>query len=593
MWKLQYLLVIFLLLSPGTDASYLQLLEDLSNELHFDYAVILGDSDPIWQKLFWQLPIPIIQIDWKSKNNYQLGNGQSHNFLTLAFLDESPQESLEFLYLNLGMLNTLPVLLVLKERIMPLYTLLEVCWHYKLINVVAIDPDFEDTLTLYSFAPFPIFQFIERILERNTLIFEPRIWNLHGYHLPFVVGGSPPRFIVSRDSDGEMIFSGVVGNLKKCFEQRFNCKLVTPYPFDETSVQPSQELVVAVRNGSVQFAFCAIFPNIPNLFGCTYPFELMSWCLMMPVPEEVPHSWLYSMVFDPSAFVLLLSCMAIISLILSLALQLHGYRVNFGAFLLHDSCLRGVLAQSFNEVLRAPALVRGMYVVICLLGILITAWYNSYFSTFVTSAPRLPPLTSYESIKNSNVKVVVWKPEYETLIRVNEGMGRYSSIFQVEPEYKMFLQLRDSFDTRYGYMMPMEKWSLVKEQQRVFSSPLFTLREDLCFYHTIPIGFPIANNSVFREPLERLILDVTATGLLDRWHDMAFTDMIRAGQLGLVDRGKPKEFRAMQLEDLQQIWVTGGLLLGFATIVFFMELIWFWRQKIRQKLGVVLRFGRK
>lgn len=269
-----------------------------------------------------------------------------------------------------------------------------------------------------------------------------------------------------------------------------------------------------------------------------------------------------------------------ISLTLSFALRLHGYRVNFSEFFLHTSCFRGILSQPFYEVLRAPTLVRAIYLLICILGILITAWYNSYFSTFITSPPHLPPFTSYESIKSSKVKVVVWTPEYQVLIKMSENLEKYSSIFEFQANYKDFLLLRDSFDTRYGYMMPLEKWSLVKEQQKVFSSPLFTLREDLCFYHTIPIVFPIADNSVFREPLDKLILDVTATGLLDRWHDMAFTDMIKAGQLSLVDRGKPKEFRAMKLQDLDHILIAGGILLGLATLVFVLEVAWFWRKKI-------------
>jgi len=215
---------------------------------------------------------------------------------------------------------------------------------------------------------------------------------------------------------------------------------------------------------------------------------------------------------------------------------------------------------------------------------MITSWYNSYFSTFVTTAPRLPALSSYESIKRSNTKVVIWKPEYEMLLHLSESMKKFSPIFQLHKDYEEFLHLRDSFDTRYGYMMPMEKWSLMKEQQRVFSSPLFSLQEDLCVFRTIPIVFPIANNTIFKEPLDRLILDVTATGLLSHWRDMAFTEMIKAGLLGLVDRGHPKEFRAMKLKDLEKVWRCWGYMLGLATFVFVLELICFWRHRIWSKL---------
>ncbi|KAH8278582.1 hypothetical protein KR018_005469, partial [Drosophila ironensis] len=574
------LLAILALLSPvRINNSHLQLLDKLKSELQFEYAVLFGDFEPVWLHLLWQMPVPVIQIDTPPKMNYNLGTIDTHNFLAIAFVDKSLNESLELIYLNMKFLNTVPVLLVLNQEKIRAYAILEWCWKQQLLNIIAIDLDFEETQIIHSYTPFPVFQLIERQLKNDTQILEQRLWDLNGYHLPIAVGGSSPRLIVYRDENRQLVYSGMVGNLLKSFEQRFNCKLVQPYPFDESAIKPAQELIGAVRNESVQFVLAATYPQFP-FSGYTYPIELMSWCLMMPLPKEVPHSQLYSMVFDSSAFWLTIFGVLMISLTLSFALRLHGYRVHFTEYFLHNTCLRGILAQPFCEVLRAPALVNAIYLVICLLGILITAWYNSYFSMFVTTAPRLPPFTSYESIKSSNVKVVVWQPEYLKLISLSENIAKYSSIFQIEAEYKVFLQLRDSFDTRYGYMMPLEKWSLIKEQQQVFSSPLFTLREDLCFYHTIPIAFPIVDNSVFRDPLERLILDVTATGLLDRWHDIAFTEMIRAGQLSLVDRGQPKEFRAMKVEDLERVLLAGGLLLGLATLVFLMEMIWFWRKRI-------------
>lgn len=154
-------------------------------------------------------------------------------------------------------------------------------------------------------------------------------------------------------------------------------------------------------------------------------------------------------------------------------------------------------------------------------------------------------------------------------------MKPYEAIFKLEPSYIKFLQKRDSFDTRYGYMMPLEKWNLVNQQQKFFSSPLFTFRDDLCVFRTVPVAFPIVNNSVFRQPLERLIGEVTATGLMDHWRDNAFIEMIKAGKLKILDLGKPKKFRAMKLEDLKNIVLGGALMIALASIVFVLEHIWF------------------
>ncbi|XP_043948392.2 uncharacterized protein LOC108024331 [Drosophila biarmipes] len=579
MGQLHLLLVAWLFLSPGTDCFIHNLLNQLRSELQFEYALLLGNLEPIWLDTLWHFPVPVLQIKEHNQVDFNLGNYHSRNLLTIAFVNDSPEEVLGVLHINLRMLNTRPVLLVLQKKKMRVYSMLEWCWNHQLLNVVAIRPDFKESLIVYSYTPFPILQFIERRLDGSTKIFESRLENLQGYRMPFVLGGSTPRLIVYRDKNGELIFSGPVGNFMLSFEQRYNCRLVQPYPFDETVTTPSRELIGAVRNGSAQMALAATYALLP-FTGYSYPFELMSWCLIMPLPAEVPHSQLYSKVFSPGTFWITLLAMVTISLTLSMALRIHGYRVTFSEYLLHDSCLRGVLSQSFYEVLRAPPLVRGIYLVICVLGLLITSWYNSYFSTFVTSAPRLPAFSSFESIMRSSTKVVIWKPEYEMLLLLTDNMKKYSAIFQLQKDFEAFLHLRDSFDTRYGYIMPLEKWSLMKEQQRVFSSPLFSQQEDLCVFHMVPIVFPIANNTIFKEPLDRLILDVTATGLLSHWREMVFTEMIKAGRLGLVDLGHPKEFRAMKVKDLEQIWRCWGYMLGLATFIFLLEWICFSRQKI-------------
>ncbi|EDW39000.1 GL13638 [Drosophila persimilis] len=581
-------LILVACLSPGWECFELQFLRQLKSELNFEFVLLLGNSEPIWLKSLWQLPVSVIQMDEKIPHvNYNLSQHHSKNFLSIGFVKDFPDRLLEVVHLNLRMLNTVPILFVMRKRRMRVQPLLEWFWLHDFLNVLVIYEDFkESSQTIYSYTPFPILQFIERRLENTTMLFPPRMSDLQGYRLPIAVGGSSPRLIVYRGTNGELIYSGLVGNLMKSIEQRFNCRLVQPHPLNESAIPPALQLIGAVRNGSAEFALAAVYPQGPFV-GLTYPFELMSWCLMMPVPEEIPRSELYTMVFHWPAFLLILLALVAISLILGLSLRLHGYRVQPTEFFLHNSCLRGLLGQSFIEVFRAPPLVRGIYLEICVLGILITTWYNSYFSTYVTSAPRRPPFTSYESIARSQTKIVVWTSEYRILLKYFSSIEEYESMFQFEPDYNKFLELRESFNTQYGYMLPLEKWLLISEEQKIFSTPLFTMREDLCFFHAIPIVFPIKENSIFREALDRLIQEVLATGLLNRWRDMAFTDMIKAGQLSLVDRGKPKDFQAMQLMDLQHISVAFGLMMALAIVVFLLELMWFWRHQIRVRLGQV------
>ncbi|KAH8312186.1 hypothetical protein KR044_009738, partial [Drosophila immigrans] len=550
------------------------MVQQLQRQQRLDYLLVAGDADNVATSFWASLSLPMIRLNPNASCNFELHRLHSSNLLSIVFVEPPAESLLHFVARNLGVWSTSALLLVLHKEML-VDAIFEWCWQHKLLNALAIYNDFETTGLLYSYSPFPIFQLDERRVDNATNpLLLPRLQDLRGYELPTVIGGSPPRLILQRRSNGELFYGGFVGHLLHCFELKHNCRLHQLLQMNESSLVPAQQLVSAVHSGRVEFALAPIYTEMPPR-NYTYPFELLNWCLMLPVPGLVPHSELYSRVLDLSAFLVVLVALVLTSLLLSLGLRRHGYRVQPVEFVLHDSCLRGALGQCFNELLEPPVVVRGIYLQICVLGFLLTACYNSYFSAYVTSVPRVQPFASLDSILSSRFKIVIWSPEYQQLIRYTEKMRSYEAIFNIEPDFERYLRRRDSFDTRFGYMMPQDKWHVVRQQQLVFTSPLFSLREDLCFYRGIPIAFPIASDSVFREPLDRLIHEATATGLMAHWRDMAFSEMITAGKLTLADLGQPNEFRAMRLMDLHHILIGGASLMTLAFIVFLLEQLYY------------------
>lgn len=386
--------------------------------------------------------------------------------------------------------------------------------------------------------------------------------------MPVILGGTAPRMIAYRNKKGNVVYDGTVGHFMTAFQQKYNVKFVQPLqaknPLD---FAPSMQTVGAVRNETVEISISLTFPTIPP-FGFSYPYEQMNWCVMLPVEADVPPFEYYTRVFELAAFLLTLGTLVLISCLLASALSLHGYATNISEFLLHDSCLRGVLGQSFVEVFRAPTLVRGIYLEICVLGILITAWYNSYFSSYVTSAPKQPPFRTYDDILASKLKVVAWKPECAELVGRLLEFRKYETMFLVEPDFNRYLALRDTLDTRYGYMITTNRWVLINEQQKVFSRPLFQKRDDFCFFNNIPFGFPLHENSVFMEPVQKLIMELAETGLYYHWITTGFSELIDAGEMHFVDLSPHREFRAMQIQDLQYVWY------GYAFMVVLSSLVW-------------------
>ncbi|XP_036333544.1 uncharacterized protein LOC118744536 [Rhagoletis pomonella] len=436
------------------------------------------------------------------------------------------------------------------------------------------------TARFYSYNHFPDFTLERKSLSLDLFhhgpIYPQRLGNLQGYKLSFIMSGTDPRLVVY-DYKGERIMGGYAGHFLTSFASKHNCTLYEPLPAPSiTRFAPAQECVAAVRNGTVDISIGLTFPRMTSdkkftFDGLTYPYEHANWCAWSPLEPDVPHYEFFWIVFEGLAFALTLLTIFVISIVLSFALWQYDHKPDVTRFFLHDACLRGVLAQSFRELAYAPFVIRFIYLQICILGILLTTSYNAYFAAYWTSAPKEPPFRSFNDILHSNMKVYMFAPEYNELFARAEDLRKYTPMFQIEGDYQRFLRTRDAFNTKYIYMIALSKWKIFREQQKVFTTPLFRMRHDLCLYHNIPLSFPIHSNSIFAEKLNEMILETMESGLIEHWSQTSFLELIRAGRLKFVDLSRKNEFRPMKVEDLKYVWIGYGVMCLVMVLVFVAE----------------------
>lgn len=422
-------------------------------------------------------------------------------------------------------------------------------------------------------------------------IYPNRLNNLNGYKLPIIIGGSDPRIIAYTNAKGQYIIGGFVGHFIAAFAKKYNCKLVQPIPFNPRQLMPSQQIIKVVRNGTVEISAALTFPDIPFI-GYSYTYEQVNWCIMLPVEPNVPGFKYFTIVFKGETYVIVIAVVIILSMLLSAALYIHGFRIDFLDIVCHDDCLRGILGQSFSEMANPPRVVRFIYVQICILGILLTTTYNSYFSTYVTRPPKEAMLNSFDDILKSGLKIEAWLPEYNELLGRVKEFQKYASIFYLVANYHDHLAIRDSFNTKYGYITPSTKWIIIREQQKIFTTPLFRQSKDLCVYNNIPMCFPIHENSIYASIIYRLILETAQSGLQNYWAEYGFLELISAKKLILKDLTAKQEFQAMTVDDLQYIIIFMAGMYLFAMFVFIGELLTFYRCSIiRNVKRILYRIG--
>lgn len=441
--------------------------------------------------------------------------------------------------------------------------------------------NFQRIRQFYSYTHFPEFALEYKPLSAlklyDTPIFPDRLRNLHGYKLPYIIGGADPRIIIY-EYNGQRIVGGFVGHFLKSFSTKYNFTFYEPLA-SNAKLTPSQELIAAVRNNTVEISVGLTFPNIPY-DGFSYPYEQVNWCIWTPVEADIPNYDFFWIVFEGMTFALVLGVILLISFVLSCALWQHGKKPDLLRFFIHDTCLCGVLGQPFRELSRAPFVIRFIYLQICVVGILLTTSYNAYFATYWTSAPKMPPFRDFDDILYSNKKVFVFAPEYMELITRAADLRKYIPMFYVEKDYYNFLATRDTFDTKYSYMIPTTKWRIYSEQQKIFTTPIFRMRTDLCFYHNIPMCFPIHSNSIFSKMLQTMIYQTAQAGLTEYWMRGGFLELIKAGRLGFKDLSRRIEFSAMALEDMKYVWMGYGIACAIVFSEFLTEYCYFRRKRI-------------
>lgn len=449
-------------------------------------------------------------------------------------------------------------------------------------NFIIRYANFQRTKLFYSYTQFPVFTLEYKPLNALQLhdvsFFPDRLRNLHGYKVPYIIGGADPRIIIFEYS-GKRIVGGFVGHFLNNFSAKHNFTFYEPLPSPSNSkLAPSQDLIAAVRNNTAEISVGLTYPNIP-FDGFSYPYEQVNWCVWSPMEADIPNYDFFWIVFEGMTFALALGVILLISIVLSCALWQHGKKPDLLRFFIHDACLRGVLGQSFRELSRAPFVIRFIYLQICVLGILLTTSYNAYFATYWTSAPKVAPLRNFDDIMYSDKKIYVFAPEYVELISRTVDLRKYIPMFYVERDYHNYLATRDTYNTKYLYMIPTTKWQIYSEQQKVFTTPLFRWRNDMCFYHNIPLCFPIHSDSIYSQILRDMIYQTAQAGLTEYWMRGGFLELIRAGRLNLEDLSRRNEFRAMAVADMKYVWIGYGIACATMLTVFLVELCYFRRKR--------------
>jgi len=196
---------------------------------------------------------------------------------------------------------------------------------------------------------------------------------------------------------------------------------------------------------------------------------------------------------------------------------------------------------------------------------MMTTMYNAYLQSYFTNPPTEHDIRTFKDIGKYHQKIALPKFEMTSLITTNNS--QFAEINKRElliiDGWKDYLNLRDSLNLSYGYLVTEDRWSVYAEQQKLFKKPIFYFAKDLCFSRQLFMSIPLRRHLPYRHLFEEHMMRQQEFGMVSYWKSHSFFDMVRLGITPIKDLSPPKVFEAsLLLQDIS--WI---LKLYFAAMV--------------------------
>lgn len=457
-------------------------------------------------------------------------------------------------------------------------SLLKLCYKWKVLNVIVVLlSQGEEGSFYYRYSPYPRFMLEQRPKEEGQFFVHFKQFpNMHKQPLTILPDQKHPRIIIYQDTrTGSQMLTGSVGRFVHTLAWKLNATLQYPQKLRPGPRLHPTEMKALAERLQIDILAGMAFLGVPQpLAHMSYPFELSHICLMIPLAQPIPIKDIYPTLFSVQHILIALFLVYVFGWLLSLQRHMSGYPTHMADYLIDDIALRGLLGQSFGQRMQNQTLcISWIYLLLGFLGLNLNSIHEAALGTLLTHPPKYFQPRTFEDVRRLQMPIVSDMGDFNS--SHEQPIPLLASLI-IPVNVSELNQLRDKLNQSNAYFASRIKWSLLSEQQKYFPQEVFLYSKDACVSALSLMGFQLPANSWFKEPINRLILDVRALGLVQHWIEMHLYDMVAAGLISFSDtleRHVPRVGGPLRLEDLQWIGFAYASLLSIAATVFILEVI--------------------
>ncbi|XP_016992754.2 uncharacterized protein [Drosophila takahashii] len=536
------------------------LLLRLQIEKNYDTLLFYGD-DCAFPSLSKRLQIPTVLVS-SGSTTFEWNFSSLTLILSCDFQAEREEN-----YRTLIKLQMNRRLILLRGDIQPE----SVCDFYskkEQYNVAMVKENLDQSGVVYSCRLFQDLNFENVNLFEGNPIFIEQFRNMKGARIRSLPELDAPRCMLYRyPKSGKEKYIGYLANLLNHFVEKVNATM----EMQEHLIEAGKEVsFVNITNWAAEDLLDigmseTLYYEMSNFDTLSYPYVMSSYCLMVPLPDEMPFSQIYMAIVDPIVLIMILLLYLIFSVML---IYLQKKSLSLSSILMNDTCMRGLLAQSFPFPRYSSRKLKLILMILCFSSVITTTMYFAYLQAFIYDPPLDPYMDFFPNFENSRYIVAINIYDEDIVQSLNVSEEKMLVL-----DLHGFFNLRDTFNTKYAYPVTEVRWMTYSEQQNLFDYPLFYYSETLCLNYLDYVSFPIRRHLPYRDLFEEHILRQKEFGFTKHWIERGFFDMWRLNVTSLEDLSPPLLDDYNEVEEFS--WVFGMYFagMGISCCCFGLELI--------------------
>ncbi|XP_075150344.1 uncharacterized protein LOC142224458 [Haematobia irritans] len=398
---------------------------------------------------------------------------------------------------------------------------------YKMTRVILIYPKSKVLWIYLKLNPYPNYHWQCHSDKENVGFYYPEYWrNMQQKPVIIYAEQSMPRVYLFNDAQGNIQYSGHFGRLLQLFAEHYNATLK---PYQNPVVDKSTfytNVTHLVENNLIDIPMTTDTGSDGKWHRNSDVVEVTQIKLMVPCPGPLSTRELYPMLLNFEFFGCVVLFTILFSLIHSAIQRIYGRIVEIWSFFLDDKALPSVLGQSFAAFRSPGPSLKLLYFMMFLTGLNVSQYFAARMKTLFTTPPYHKPIESIDELNRSPLTIIVpeniyTEPPYpiEKLI--------------ITKDNAMYQEMRQSFNTSYGYYTTSTTWEVFKRQQQALSHKILCIYDNLTVISPLLFAIRLQRNSEFKEPLDELIHYVHDFGFMEAWYSTTFTEMLRAKEVNL------------------------------------------------------------